>query len=140
MEQQYHVHYQFGGTHQFWFKSEGRRVIIKCIQLDKMGDMDKLYHLSLLDFDEASQLLRDDVISNNGDLERLMETVGHCIQLFLTFEPKAKISFTGNSISRDRLFRRQIAKSVERWNSVLRIEMLTHQNGSIVFIVTRKND
>jgi hypothetical protein len=140
MERHYQIHYQFGGTHQFWFKSEGRRTIIKCVQFDKMGDIPNLYHLSLLDFDPSTNRLMDNVISDNGDTERVMETVVHCIQLFLLSDSKAKITFTGNSISRDRLFRRQINKSFHSWHSNLKIEMLVHQNGSIVFTVTQRID
>ena len=138
MERHYQVHYQFGSTHQFWFRSEGKRTIIKCVQFDKMGDLSGLYHLSLLDFDWTTNLLMDNVVSDNGDLERVMDTVLHCVNLFLIFEPDAKISFTGNSISRDRLFRRQIAKSFGRWNSILKIQILIHKNGGIVFTVTRR--
>jgi hypothetical protein len=92
MKDSYHVQYQKSSSHQFWFVSNGRKNIIKCVQLDVMDSNRNYFHLSLLDYDENSGLLRDNVVSNNGDTLKVLWTVLHCAQLFLRRFPDAKIS------------------------------------------------
>jgi hypothetical protein len=72
MKDSYHVQYQKSSSHQFWFVSNGRKNIIKCVQLDVMDSNRNYFHLSLLDYDENSGLLRDNVVSNNGDTLKII--------------------------------------------------------------------
>jgi hypothetical protein len=60
-----------------------------------MEETDVYYHLSLLDFDHEMGCLREDIISNNGDTNRVLSTVVHCMKqaaLFLALQ-KENIKF-----------------------------------------------
>ena len=138
MKDSYHVQYQKSSSHQFWFVSNGRKNIIKCVQLDVMDSNRNYFHLSLLDYDENSGLLRDNVVSNNGDTLKVLWTVLHCTQLFLRRFPDAKITFTGNSFSRDRLFRRQINSNLAAIAEHLQIQMQESKDNCIIFNISRR--
>jgi hypothetical protein len=134
----YPVQYQKSNSHQFWFVSNGRKNILKCVQLDVMDSNRNYFHLSLLDYDENSGLLRDDVVSNNGDTSKVLWTVFHCTQLFITRFPNAKITFTGNSSSRDRLFRRQINSNLPKISELLQVQIQEVKNDCLIFNISRR--
>ncbi len=137
MEEFYPVHYNDGVSHQFWFVSTGKRNILKCVQLDMMEETEEYYHLSLLDFDHEQGCLREDIVSNNGDTNRVLSTVAHCMILFLHRFPETKIIFTGNSRSRDRLFRIQMNNQFNKIK-LLDVETKLHETGSIIFSFTKR--
>lgn len=68
-----------------------------------------IYNLALVDvkpdgsFDDMS-------VSNNQDMETIIATVIRTIQVFLTFQPTAKVFFMGSTPSRTRLYRGIINK------------------------------
>ena len=138
MEQNYPVHYQGGLTHQYWFVSVGKRSVIKCVQLERMNPNDRFFHLSLLDYNPQNGSLCDLIVTNNGDTERVLKTVIFCIQSFLSLFPDARITLTGNSAARDRLFKMQISK----WNQDSLADLLIvldHlEDGGIIFYVSKK--
>ncbi len=137
MEEFYPVHYNDGVSHQFWFVSTGKRNILKCVQLDMMEETEEYYHLSLLDFDHEQGCLREDIVSNNGDTNRVLSTVAHCMIRFLHRFPESKIIFTGNSRSRDRLFRLQMNNQSNKLR-LLDVETKLHETGSIIFSITKR--
>lgn len=138
MKNVYSVQYQKSNSHQFWFVSNGRKNILKCVQFDVMDSNRNYFHLSLLDYDENSGLLRDDVVSNNGDTFKVLWTVLHCAQLFITRFPDAKITFTGNSSSRDRLFRRQINSNLTEVSELLQVQIREVKNDCIIFNISKR--
>jgi hypothetical protein len=44
-------------------------------------------------------------VSNNQDMETIISTIIRTIQVFLTFQPTAKVLFMGSTPSRTRLYR-----------------------------------
>jgi hypothetical protein len=55
------------------------------------------FHLSLLDFDHEMGCLREDIVSNNGDTNRVLSTVVHCMKqaaLFLALQKKTLNLYT----------------------------------------------
>ena len=49
-------------------------------------------------------------VSNNQDMETIISTIIRTIQVFLTFQPTAKVLFMGRTASRTRLYRGIINK------------------------------
>lgn len=139
MENHYPVHYRTGSTHQYWFVSTGKRNIIKCIQLDSLFENNCNYNLCLYDYDEYNRELTDSTISNNGDLEKVFVTIAHCLNHFFKMKSKAKISFKGNSDSRNRLYRIQINKYRKFWEQDYIIRATTKNQNEILFSISKMN-
>lgn len=138
MEQHYPVHYQGGLSHQYWFMSIGKNSVIKCVQLECMNLNSMFFHLSLLDYNPKNGSLCDQLVSNNGDLELVMNTVIYCIKNFFSLLPDARITFTGNSPARDRLFKMQISKLNQEVLTNLLIVLDHLDDGGIIFYVSKK--
>lgn len=139
MENHYPVHYQADSTHQYWFVSVGKRNIIKCIQLDSLSENNCNYNLCLYDFDEYKRELTDSSVSNNGDTEKLFITIAYCLSHFFYLNSKAKITFKGNSESRNRLYRIQINKYRKFWNEDYVIKVITKNQNEFLFFISKMN-
>ena len=133
MERHYPIYGQTGETVQFWFFSIGVKSILKCIRFTPMDHDADLYNLSLLDYVEESGCFCDDVQSNNGDLKMVFMTIAHCVDLFFQSYPKATVSFSGNSESRNRLYRMQLNIYQDLWEGKYRIDFNTDSDGCLVF-------
>jgi hypothetical protein len=138
MGQHYSVQYQCGLSHQYWFVSVGKRSLIKCVQLECMNSNSMFFHLSLLDYHPKNGSLSDQLVSNNGDTELIMNTVIYCIRDFLSLFPNARITFTGNSPARDRLFKMWISKLNQEVLIDLHIVLDHLDDGGIIFYVSKK--
>ncbi len=138
MEQHYPVHYRSGETHQFWFVSVGRRNVIKCVQLDLLEENPDVYNLCLYDVDEDSGELSDSLVSNNGDLPKLFSTIAVCLKSFFHNDSFASISFQGNTVSRNRLYRMWISKFKPYWQDEFDIEVQEDNGNEFVFIIKKK--
>lgn len=138
MELHYPVQYQGGLSHQYWFVSVGKRSLIKCVQLECMNSNGMFFHLSLLDYNPKNGSLCDQLVSNNGDTELVMNTVIFCIRSFLSLFPEARITLTGNSPARDRLFKMQISKLNREVLTDLLIVLDYLEEGGIIFYVSKK--
>ena len=133
MERHYPIYGQTGETVQFLFFSIGVKSILKCTRFTPMDNDSDLYNLSLLDYVEESGCFCDDVQSNNGDVKMIFLTIAHCVDLFFQSYPKAMVSFSGNSESRNRLYRMQLNVYRDLWQEKYRIDFNTDSDGSLVF-------
>jgi hypothetical protein len=115
MEQHYSVIHLEDGHHHFYFISQGKRSIIKCIRFTPIDEDRSMYNLSLLDWDEENENFSDDLISNNGDVEMVFYTIANCMVTFFIQEPLAVIYFAGNSDARNRLYRIYLNKFRPLW-------------------------
>jgi hypothetical protein len=115
MEQHYPVIHIEGRIHYFYFISKGKRSIAKCIRFTIIDVDMPLYNISLLDWDEVNEDFSDVLISNNGDVEMLFNTIANCMEAFFNQVPLAVVYFAGNSDSRNRLYRIYLNKFRPIW-------------------------
>lgn len=73
----------------------------------------KVFNLALVDVRPDGSVC-DKTISNNGDLEKIMATVIHCVARFFEFYPQADIHIQANTPARNRLYRIIISKELSR--------------------------
>lgn len=107
--------YQFSildNAHRFDFVSEGNRSIKKSV-IYFATTVPDLYSLTLADVQEDNSL-DVYVISDNGDMPKILSTVFHSISSFLVTYPNATVGFKGSTPSRTRLYQIAIAHELDR--------------------------
>jgi hypothetical protein len=94
---------------RFEFQSVSHdRIIQKIVEFREL-EISNIYNLALVDVKQDGTY--DDMsVSNNQDMETIIATVIRTIQVFLAFQPTAKILFMGSTPSRTRLYRGIINK------------------------------
>lgn len=93
----------------FEFTSEGiNGVIQKRITYSKMT-IPGLYNLALGDIDEISGKVNYDMVTNNGDREKVLATVVASVFSIFSKYPRLAIHITGNTKSRTRLYQMAIS-------------------------------
>jgi hypothetical protein len=96
----------------FLFTSKGDLGIIqKAIRYNKMQD--EVYNLGFGDVNPISGEIDDTIVTNNGDMTKILATVAFSIYLFTETIPDAWIYVTGSSESRIRLYRMAINKHIQ---------------------------
>lgn len=104
----------------YYFESRSEeRVIPKAIQFEKIGA--QVYNLAFGDLDSGGDI-NDVVVSNNGDMHKVMATVAQVVIAFFGAYPDRQIYFTGSSPSRQRLYRAILAREAERWSEVFEVQ------------------
>lgn len=94
----------------FEFLSEGTKgQIIKLIQFQPM-DLPGLYNLAFGDLNPLTGKFDDNVITGNGDSEKVLATVVAAVYDFTEQYPDAWVYATGNTNARTRLYRMGINK------------------------------
>lgn len=122
----YHLNFE-EGCYAFRFISEGPRgKIQKIIIFRPLLEIDNYYNLSFGDWDEVTQQLDDTTISNNQDTLKILSTVAHAAESFLAVRPGAVIFASGNTLSRNRLYRMSI---VMHWEEINRRFVLRGSTG-----------
>jgi hypothetical protein len=97
----------------FQFVSEGTKgLIIKKVQFTATN-VKPIFNLAFGDKDEKTGEIDDQVISNNGDSEKVLATVVATIYAFTDKNKDAWIYATGSTKARTRLYRIGIAKYLE---------------------------
>jgi hypothetical protein len=97
----------------FEFLSEGRKgKIVKIIQFQPMN-IENLYNLAFGDKNSETGKLDDQVITDNGDSEKVLATVVSAIYAFADRYPECWIYATGSNAARTRLYRMGINKYLE---------------------------
>ncbi len=104
----------------FWFEScsSGCR-IQKSVEFEEIGV--DLYNLAFGDMDKKGQL-NDMVVSNNGDMRKVLATVVKTALAFFEMYPERSIYFSGNSSSRNRLYRAILTRDIENWSGVFEVQ------------------
>ena len=97
----------------FEFLSEGRRGrIIKVIQFQPMN-IENVYNLAFGDKNIETGRLNDEVITDNGDSEKVLATVVAALYIFTDRYSDTWIYATGSTAARTRLYRMGINKYYE---------------------------
>lgn len=118
------------------FTSIGKTLVIKKIIIfATMNSETNLYNLSFGDEQKKtnnSSVIDDKIISNNGDMNRVLATVFRAILDFTKDEGFYKIVFRGSTPSRTRLYRMAISINYDELSKYFVIYGLT-SNGDFVF-------
>lgn len=97
----------------FEFISEGKKgAIIKIVKYQPTN-LKGLYNLAFGDKNIETGKIDDNIISNNGDSEKVLATVASTIYAFTDKYPDALIYATGSTKSRTRLYRIGISRFLE---------------------------
>lgn len=134
----------------FEFESVGPNGCIKKMIRYSPVIIDKTIYFNLAfgDWDDQTKEINDQVISNNGDTEKILATVAKTVVSFLAYHRNAIIIAQGSTIARTRLYQMAISRN---WSN---ISLYVHILGSIdnrwekfrkgvnyeAFLVTLKND
>ena len=138
MEQHYPVHYQLGKKHEYWFVSDGRRKVIKCVRFSLVDLSAQLYNLSLVDWQYETNSFTDKIVTNNGDTIKVLQTVAFSMQCFFDRFPHSTVYFTGNSPSRNRLYKMQINNHRNLWENEYCIIVILNSQNEIGFYCKKK--
>jgi hypothetical protein len=110
---------------EFAFTSENEeRLVYKRVIFTLLPVSDLIYNLALVDVAENG-LVDDHVVSDNGDLIKVLATVFRIILQFLKTHPEAKVYFTGNTPARTRLYRIAMARELNRLDEFIRVYGIT---------------
>lgn len=104
----------------YYFESRSEeRTIPKAVQFEKIGT--DIYNLAFGDLGSDDDI-NDVVVSNNGDMHKVMATVVQIIIAFFGAYPGKQIYFTGSTRSRIRLYRAILVREVERWSELFEVK------------------
>ena len=104
------------GYFAFKFESVGRNGIIKkLVEYVQLGEFElgKIYNLGFGDYNEETGEVDDKIVSDNGDMTKVLATVAATLYVFTEHYPDAIVYAEGSSKSRTRLYRWNIAKNLE---------------------------
>jgi hypothetical protein len=89
----------------FEFCSSGRKgEVIKVVQFQNIGNGD-LYNLAFGDKEVETEEINDQVVTDNGDSEKVLATVASAVYAFTDKYPEKWILVSGSTRSRMRLYR-----------------------------------
>jgi hypothetical protein len=97
----------------FEFISEGNRGSIPKLVIYSETHLHDFYNLGFGDKDNLTGQIDDEVITNNGDSERVLATVASTLYTFTDKFPEAMIFATGSTKARTRLYRMGISNNLE---------------------------
>jgi hypothetical protein len=102
----------------FEFYSEGRKGLIKKrIRFSRVFAIafdSPIYSISINDLDVFGNFINDRVVTNNGDMDKVLATVANAAAQFTDVYPEALIFARGSTASRTRLYRIQISRHIAR--------------------------
>ena len=114
------------GSNAYSFNSEGSKgVIPKIVVFQTLGEPDH-YNLFLSDFING-QIQGDDVITDNGDIGKVMGTIVQIVNDFTEKFPSYRIIINGSDQTRKRLYGRIIFNNYRDFSKYYDIE---YSNGS----------
>lgn len=95
------------------FVSEGLKGFIKKrVIFEQIGDKN-IYNLAFGDVDIITNEIDDVVITNNGDIDKVLATVAATVYNFLEKYPNAIVVATGSTPTRTRLYKIGISKNLD---------------------------
>lgn len=98
--------------HYFVFTSVGIKGEVKKVVEYSEMNVNNFYNLSFGDYDEQSDTISDEVITNNGDSLKVLTTVASTVYAFTAKKPNAWIFATGSTEVRTRLYRMGITNNL----------------------------
>lgn len=103
---------QVNEENTYSFISVGRRgLILKVVRFDEIEP--DIFNLGFGDFDFEKQTLSDSIVSDNGDMEKILATVVSILSDFLQNNPKFSVFIVGSTVSRTRLYQIAINRYYE---------------------------
>lgn len=103
---------QVSEENTYSFISVGRRgLILKVVRFDEIEP--DIFNLGFGDFDFEKQTLSDSIVSDNGDMEKILATVVSILNDFLQNNPKFSVFIVGSTLSRTRLYQIAINRYYE---------------------------
>ncbi len=97
----------------FEFVSEGSRGNISKLVIYSQTHLHDFYNLGFGDKDESTGQIDDKVITNNGDSEKVLTTVGSTLYIFMEKFPNAMVFAAGSTKARTRLYRIGLSNNLE---------------------------
>ena len=98
----------------FWFTSRGPKGdIIKIVLYSEMNEP-QLYNLSLGDYDQESDKIDFDSITNNVDRDKVLTSVVDTVYAFFAKNPDCVLHFKGSHNGRTRLYQMAIINFIEQ--------------------------
>lgn len=94
----------------FEFTSKGRHGEIKKVIRYSPTNLKDLYNLGFGDKDVLTGKVSDTIITDNGDSEKVLATVGATVYAFTVRNPAAFVAIAGSTDARTRLYRIAIGK------------------------------
>lgn len=94
----------------FEFTSEGTKGLIHKLVRYQQTNVKGIYNLAFGDKDNITGEIDDEVVSNNGDSEKVLATIVATVYAFSDQYPDAWIYATGSTKARTRLYRMGITK------------------------------
>jgi hypothetical protein len=144
----------------FTFESVGEKIIQKRVVYSKITNPEDIglsfsanvYNLGFGDFNEATKQLNDQIISKNGDTERVLATVAGTVFDFWVEYPDASIFFMGSipegeKARRTRLYQMKINRYFEEISLIADVsgyaekgweEFMKNKN-YVAFLISQKN-
>ena len=88
----------------YTFTSIGENgVIQKLVRFLEIGE--NLFNLGFGDFDPVTEQVSDTIVSNNGDMVKVLATIVSILRVFLSENPDVSVIIDGSTPSRIRLYR-----------------------------------
>lgn len=130
----------------FEFVSEGIRGSIPKLVIYSETHLHNFYNLGFGDKDETTGQIDDEVITNNGDSEKVLATVASTLYIFMDKFPDAMVFAMGSSKARTRLYRMGISNHLAEIQKDFDVYGLVgnswkpfeKQTEFIAFLVTKK--
>lgn len=97
----------------FEFTSEGLRGNVRKLVIYSETHLHDFYNLGFGDKDDVTGQIDDQVITNNGDSEKVLATVASTLYTFTDKFPEAMILVIGSTKARTRLYRIGISNNLE---------------------------
>ena len=109
------------------FTENTQTTIFEFYSIGKYGVIEKIIKFTLTENEEVYNLgfgnkinikgkdfsIDDSVISDNGDRDKVLATIAEAVYIFTEIHPDTYVYFTGNSESRNRLYRMAISNNFE---------------------------
>lgn len=111
------------------FVSEGIHGKISKLVIYSKTNLYNFYNLGFGDKDEETGNIDDDVVTNNGDSEKVLATVAATLYTFTQQFPDAMIFATGSTKARTRLYRIGISNNIAAIEPDFEIFGLLIKNG-----------
>ncbi|EHO15320.1 hypothetical protein HX057_10015 [Myroides odoratimimus] len=131
----------FNRNYSYEFTSiSDTQVIEKIINFTLLDIEDELYNLSFGDKNKDlvnSNAIDDKVVSNNGDMVKILATLFQAILLFTQDKEVYKIVFRGSTPSRTRLYRIAISNNYEELSKYFNIYGFDIE-GKLIFFAKNK--
>jgi hypothetical protein len=104
----------------FWFESKSNeRRIAKVVEFAEIRE--NVFNLAFGDLDETGDL-NDLIVSNNGDMYKILATVTQIVITFFSSYPDRQVYFTGSSQARTRLYRAILNREIESWSTMFAVK------------------